>query len=111
MARRQGTRIILARDLIATLRDRELANAASTIAHRTGLDHAPGDEGDRVKGIYRERLKLASGRFAMIEHAHGFELVPWKPSLDRHLSEQVSGTIKGGGGIEWSLGRSRGLTL
>jgi hypothetical protein len=111
LAQRQGTRIILARDLIATLRDRELASAASAIAHRTGLDHAPGEEGDRIKGTYRERIKLASGRFAMIEHAHGFELVPWKPSLDRHLGEQVMGTIKSGGGIEWTLGRSRGIAI
>ena len=111
LARRQGTRIILARDLISTLRDRELASAASAITHRTGLDHAPGEEGDRVKGLYRERIKLASGRFAMIEHAHGFELVPWKPSLDRHLGEQVMGTIKSGGGIEWSLGRSRSIAI
>ena len=111
LARRQGTRIILVRDLISTLRDRELASAASAIAHRTGLDHAPGEESDRVKGLYRERIKLASGRFVMIEHAHGFELVPWKPSLDRHLGEQVMGTIKSGGGIEWTLGRSRGLAI
>ena len=110
-ARWQGTRIILARDLIATLRDRELASAASGIAHRTGLDHVPGEEGDRLKGVYRERIKLASGRFAMIEHAHRFELVPWKPSLDRHLGEQVMGTIKSGGGIEWTLGRSRGISI
>lgn len=71
----------------------------------------PGEEGDRIKGLYCERIKLASGRFAMITHAHGFELVPWKPSLERHLGEQVSGTIKSGGGIEWSLGRSRGIAV
>ena len=111
LARRQGTRIILARNVIATLRDRELASAAITIAHRTGLDHVPGEEGDPIKGIYRERIKLTSGRFAMIEHAHGFELVPWKPSLDRYLGEQVTGTIKNSGGIEWSLGRSRGIAI
>lgn len=111
LARRQGTRIILARDLIETLRDRELASAVTAIAHRSGLDHVPGEEGDRIKGVYRERIKLASGRFAMIEHAHGFELVPWKPSLERHLGEQVMGTIKSGGGIEWSLGRSRGIAI
>ena len=111
LARRQGTRIILARDLISTLRDRELASAATAIAHRSGLDHVSSDEGDQIKGVYRERVKLASGRFAMIEHAHGFELVPWKPSLDRHLGEQVMGTIKSGGGIEWTLGRSRGISI
>jgi type IV secretory pathway VirD2 relaxase len=111
LAKQHGTRIILARDLIATLRDRELTGAVAAIAHRTGLDHVPSEEGERVKGVYRERIKLVSGRFAMIEHAHGFELVPWKPSLDRHLGEQVMGTIKSGGGIEWTLGRSRGISI
>jgi hypothetical protein len=47
----------------------------------------------------------------MIENAHGFELVPWRPSLDRHLGEPVSGIIKSGGGIEWSLGRNRGISI
>ena len=75
-------RRVLARNLLATLRDRELGEVVSTIAGRTGLDHAPGEDGDRIK--------LASGRFAMIEIAHGFELVPWWPSLDRHLGEPVS---------------------
>lgn len=111
LGRRQGNRIILARGLIDTLRSRELGDAAEAIAHRTGLGHAPGDDGDRIKGIYRERIKLASGRFAMIEHEHGFELVPWKPSLDRHLGEAISGTMKAGGGIEWSIGRKRGIEI
>jgi type IV secretory pathway VirD2 relaxase len=111
LGRQQGTRIILARNLIATLRDCELAEATKTIAGRSGFDHAPSEEGERIKGVYRERIKLASGRFAMIENAHGFELVPWKPSLDRHLGEQISGTMKSGGGIEWSIGRSRGIAI
>lgn len=111
LARRQGTRIVLARNLLSTLRDRELSEAVNTISGRTGLDHVPGENGDRIKGVYRERIKLASGRFAMIENAHGFELVPWRPSLDRHLGEPVSGIIKSGGGIEWSLGRSRGIAI
>jgi Protein of unknown function (DUF3363)/Replication initiator protein A len=111
LGRRQGTRIILARNLIATLRDRELAETAVTMAGRSGLDHAPSAEGERINGIYRERIKLASGRFALIENAHGFELVPWKPSLDRHLGAQVSGTMKTGGSIEWSIGRARGIAI
>jgi type IV secretory pathway VirD2 relaxase len=111
LGRRQGTRLILARNLIPTLRDRELADAAKTIAERSGLDHTPTDGGDRIKGIYRERIKLASGRFALIENVHGFELVPWKPSLDRCLGAQVSGAMKSGGGIEWSIGRARGIAI
>ena len=115
LARRGGNRIILARGLLNTLRERDLRDAARKIAERTGLDHAPSETGSKnesqIKGVYRERITLASGRFAMIAHEKGFELVPWKPSLDRHLGESLSGTIKAGGGIEWQLGRTRGIEI
>ena len=111
LGRRQGNRILLARGLLGTLQSRELDQAVETIARRTGLDHAASEEGDRIRGVYRERIKLASGRFAMIQNELGFELVPWKPSLDRHLGESISGTVKAGGGIEWSIGRKRGLEI
>ncbi|NJO35672.1 MAG: DUF3363 domain-containing protein, partial [Rhodospirillales bacterium] len=111
MGRRQGNRILLARGLLGTLQTRELDQAVETIARRTGLDHAACEEGDWIKGVYRERIKLASGRFAMIQNELGFELVPWKPSLDRHLGESISGAVKAGGGIEWSIGRKRGIEI
>jgi hypothetical protein len=64
-----------------------------------------------VSGTYRERLQLASGRFAMIDDGLGFELVPWKPQLDKHLGSHVSGAMKSGGGIDWTIGRSRGIAI
>lgn len=111
LAARRGGRIVMARDLLHTLRSRELSEAGEAIAARTGLAHRPSDEGDAVAGTYRQRLQLASGRFAMIEDGLGFELVPWRPQLDKHLGQHVAGTMKAGGGIDWTLGRSRGIAF
>src|SRR3546814_4018587 len=61
--------------------------------------------------IYRERVSLASGRFAMIDDGLGFQLVPWRPALDRHLGQHVAGTMAAGGSIDWSLGRGRGIGI
>jgi len=70
-----------------------------------------GRDGEMVAGTYRQRLTPTSGRFAMIDSGLGFALVPWTPALDRHLGRHVSGVAKGGGGIEWSFGRKRGLEI
>lgn len=111
LATRHGGRIVIKRDLLSTLRSRELAETCDTIVERTGLPHRASSEGDMVSGTYRERLQLASGRFAMIDDGLGFELVPWRPQLDRHLGQYIAGTVKAGGGIEWTLGRSRGIAV
>jgi hypothetical protein len=109
LARRQGQRVIFARDLLETLRRRELSATEERIASETGLAHRPVVEGDSVSGINRQRVTLASGRFAMIDDGLGFQLVPWKPSLERQLGRQVTGVVMPGGGIDWSFGRKRGL--
>ena len=70
----------------------------------------PAEAGSSVSGVYRRRLSLASGRFAMIDNGLGFQLVPWIPSLERELGRQVSG-IAGPGGVDWSFGRKRELSL
>ncbi len=111
MATRRAGRIILARDILNSLRSRELTEVSEAISKRTGLPRRQSADGEAVSGIYRERLQLASGRFAMLDDGLGFELVPWRPQLDRHLGQHISGMIKTGGGIEWSLGRSRGISI
>jgi hypothetical protein len=47
----------------------------------------------------------------MIDDGLGFQLVPWRPALDAHLGSHIQGTMGRGGGVEWSLGRGRGLGL
>ena len=111
LARRQGQRFIFASDLLNTLRQRELASAGAKLAAESGLPHQIVSEGESVAGVYRQRLNLASGRFAMIDDGLGFSLVPWSPSLERELGKHVSGVMSPGGGIEWSFGRKRGIGL
>jgi hypothetical protein len=111
LARRQGEQVVFKRDLLDTLRRRELDAVGTQLAAETGLPYATTGAGEHVAGVYRQRLTLTSGRFAMIDDGLGFQLVPWSPSLERHLGRQVGGIAKSDGGIEWSLGRKRDLGL
>ncbi|OAF16923.1 relaxase/mobilization nuclease domain-containing protein [Bradyrhizobium neotropicale] len=110
LARRDGGKVTLGRSLIGTLRQRELGSVGKRIAEETGLAHLPAEAGSSVAGVYCRRLSLASGRFAMIDNGLGFQLVPWTPSLERERGRHVSG-IAGPGGIDWSFGRKRDLSL
>jgi hypothetical protein len=47
----------------------------------------------------------------MIDDGLGFQLVPWSPSLEKKLGQHVSGATRDDGGIEWDIGRKRGLGL
>lgn len=107
LARRQGQRVVFARDLLSTLRRRELGAIAGEMVRETGRSYRPSSAGETVRGVYRRRLDLASGRFAMIDDGLGFSLVPWTPSLERHLGRQVTGVVQAVG-VDWRMGRSRG---
>ncbi|MEH2537123.1 hypothetical protein V1278_002555 [Bradyrhizobium sp. AZCC 1577] len=111
LARRQGARVIFARDLLNTLRQRELGAAVARLSAETGLRHDPSSEGERIVGVYRRRITLTSGRFAMIDDGLGFQLVPWRPALEQHLDRQVSGVAARGGGVTWSFGRKIDLAM
>jgi type IV secretory pathway VirD2 relaxase len=111
LARRRGQRIVFARDLLDTLRRREITEAASKLSAETGLGYQPSHEGEPISGIYRRRILLSSGRFAMLDDGLGFQLVPWRPVLEKHAGEHVAGVLMPGGRVEWSFGRKRGLGL
>jgi type IV secretory pathway VirD2 relaxase len=111
LARRAGQTMVFAPDLLGTLRRRELAAAAQRLARDTGLEPQPLGPGEAVAGVYRRRLDLASGRFAMIDNGLGFQLVPWRAALEPHLGGPVRGTMTPAGGVDWRLGRQRGLGL
>ena len=113
---RQGQRLVLQRDLLATLRRRELDAVGEKLAGETGLPHQPAQVGEHVSGTYRRQVTLSSGRYAMIEGIDpnggpGFQLVPWSREIEKRLGEHVSGIATSGGGIDWSLGRKRGLGI
>ena len=107
LAERRGQRVILTRNLLGALRNRELAQAAKDITAETGLEHRPVADGQRVAGIYRRSVMLASGRYAMLDDGMGFSLVPWKPVIEHRLGQSLSATVRGGSAM-WEIGRSRG---
>ena len=106
LAERRGQRVILARNLLGTQRNRELAQAAKSIAADTGLEHRPVADGQRVAGIYRRSIMLASGRYAMLDDGMGFSLVPWKPVIEQRLGQQLAAAVRGGS-VSWMIGRQR----
>jgi hypothetical protein len=110
LAREEGGRIVYARNLLQTLERHELMQAGAQFASETGLNYAEIKQGDRLNGTYRRMLTLNSGRFALIERAHDFSLVPWRPVLERAKGQSVTGIV-GGEGISWSIGQKHGLGL
>lgn len=110
LAERRGQRVIVARNLLATLCNRELTQAAKYIAAETGLVHCPVADGQRVVGIYRRSLILNSGRYALVDDGRGFSLVPWKPVIEKSLGQQLAATVRGGG-VSWEIGRSLGKSI
>ena len=111
MARRDGERILFSRNLLGTLRQRELDALGDRLAAETGTLFQKSADGEYVAGVYRQRFALASGRFAMIDDGLGFKLVPWTPSIERHIGQHISGVARADGGVDWSFGRKRGLGL
>lgn len=111
LAKRQGQRVIFARDLLNTLRKRELDSVGEKLAEELDRPYVPSKGGEYVAGTYQRRIALASGRFAMIDDGLGFQLVPWTPSVERHLGKHISGVARGNGGVDWDFGKARGIHL
>ncbi|AVO42550.1 DUF3363 domain-containing protein [Simplicispira suum] len=110
LAERRGQRIVLARNLLATLRERELAHVGRQLEAQTGRSYRPLKDGQRASGFYRQSIQLASGRFAVLDDGLGFSLVPWRPVIERRLGQQLSATVRGSS-VSWAMHTQRGLAL
>ena len=91
---------------LAVLRQRELAAAGAQLSDELGLSFVPAESGERIEGLLRRRVDLASGRFALVENGREFTLVPWRPVLEAHIGKEVSGMARKYG-VSWSIGRGR----
>ena len=91
----------------AALQRRELLRLARLLARETGKEFSETRVGDPVEGKFSRRIDAAGGRYALVEKAKEFTLVPWKPVLDRHVGKEVGGMMREGG-ISWTIGRERG---
>jgi len=109
-AERRGSRVLYQRNLLDTLRARELARVADRISNELALPYQPTKDREHIAGIYRRPVRLASGKYALIERARDFTLVPWRPVLERNRGKAVSGIVRGQS-ISWTLTKQRGLGI
>jgi len=107
LAREEQDRTIYRTNMLALLQRREVNRVAGQLSGELGLAYAEVRSGERVDGVYRRSVELASGRFAIIEKSREFTLVPWRSVLERSLGKQVSGIVRGET-ISWTVGRQRG---
>jgi hypothetical protein len=106
LAERRGQRVIL----VGTLRGREIDAIAKAIAAETGLTHRVVTDGERVTGVYRRSVQLASGRFAMLDDGMGFSLAPWKPVIEQRLGQTMTAVMRGSS-VSWEFGRQRRTSI
>jgi hypothetical protein len=109
-AERIDARVVFGRKLLTILRNREIDEAVKRITAETGLTHQPLLDQDRVEGVYRRSVLLASGRFAMLDDGLGFSLVPWRPVIEKRLGQTIAAVVLGDH-ISWQFGRKHTRSL
>lgn len=106
LARQDENQVIYRAGLLTRLQRRDLIAAAEGLARETGLNFSEARPGQRIEGVYRRSVDLASGRFAVIERSRDFTLVPWKRALEGQEGRAVSGVLREAG-VSWTIGRER----
>ncbi|HEY8005870.1 MAG TPA: DUF3363 domain-containing protein [Methylocella sp.] len=94
------------KDLIARLEWEEIAHEGRAQEGQTRLPIHVASEGERVTCVFTGTTQLNSGKYAFIENAHEFTLVPWRSIMDERLGRQISGIVRESG-ISWDFERKR----
>ncbi|MDA5193697.1 DUF3363 domain-containing protein [Govanella unica] len=102
----EADRWIPHRNFLTLLARRELEETGRGLEQMGDLPFRVPENGERVRGIYRQSLTLVSGKYALIEGTHEINLVPWRPVIERELGRHVSGIVHGDG-VSWKMGRGR----
>ena len=110
LAERDGQTMRYQRNLLKLLRQREMANAGEKLSKEMGLTFSPTRDGDRIEGVYRRPVRLASGKFAVIEKSREFTLVPWRPVLERQRGKAIGGVMRGAS-ASFEFGKKRGMGI
>lgn len=108
LAKRQGQRVLLARNLLANLRQRELQSVSRRLAQQLGSTYREAQPHDKITGVYRQPVQLASGKFALLDDGKQFSLVPWRPVIEPRIGQTMTATISGAR-VDWTFGRQREL--
>jgi hypothetical protein len=96
--------------LFETLRRREYDHATQALSKELGLPHNSPLEGEQINGTFTKSVALASGKYAIIQKAQEFTLVPWRPDMEPMRGKEITGTASAQG-IQWEWGPRRGLGI
>ena len=94
---------------MSALHKREFAAVATAVSKELGLPYSAAQTGEQIEGRLRRSVTLGSGKYAVVDRGRDFTLVPWRPVLEKHIDKTVSGIMRDKD-INWSFGKSRGLT-
>jgi len=78
---------------------------------RTSKQFVAAQAGRMIEGAVTQKFELPHGPHAMIETQRAFYLVPWQNVHDQTWGKRIHGRVKGGGGIDWEVGRKRDLGI
>ncbi|WKL58005.1 DUF3363 domain-containing protein [Asticcacaulis sp. ZE23SCel15] len=98
------------RNLEKQLTAREKVTEGQRLSQELGKPMGHIHKYENFEGKLTGSVTLSNGdKFAVVERARDFALVPWRPVLERHIGKAVGG-ISRGDDVSWSFGRDRGLS-
>jgi Protein of unknown function (DUF3363) len=98
------------RDLLLTLERRELMRVGESLSEDYPVPFRLAQDGERIRGRLKETVQLASGKYALVQNAQEFFLVPWRPVIKKEIGKEVRGVMRGNS-VSWEFGRKRGLEI
>jgi hypothetical protein len=110
-ARRTPENVIRAPgDLVSRLERSEVERVGTSMATNKHAPFKMKAEGERVSGVFTGTTNLIFGKYAVVENAYEFTLVPWRPVMEDRLGRQISGVVRDSG-ISWDFTRTRGIGI
>jgi type IV secretory pathway VirD2 relaxase len=79
------------RNMLHQLRERDIRRASAMMSAQVGLTHVNVGESENITGTYVRSAHLASGKYAIVQNAKQFTLVPWQPQMERFRGRAVFG--------------------
>ena len=97
------------RGYVKALEEEGFNAATQKLEGMTGKAHVAAQAGRLIEGTVAQKFELTHGPHAMIETQRAFYLVPWESVHAQTWGKRVRGRVLSGGGIDWDVGRSRGI--
>lgn len=106
LAEEREGRTTYRRNLLETLRRRELLRIAERLSTEIGKPFAEASARTRIEGRLVRVVEATSSRYALVERSRDFTLVPWRSVMERQIGRNVTGIMRDSG-ISWTFGRQR----